>query len=105
MTIDTAAGRTVPLRLQAALLSVGEVTPELLFGEPEGEFTPELDDELQLVDDLGFDSVMIMELKSRLEQHFPELGELSLPEILPSLHSVGSLVDYLERRLPPVEAV
>ncbi|GAB2721719.1 acyl carrier protein [Kitasatospora kifunensis] len=98
-----AADRTVTRRLQAALLAVSEVTPELLFGEPDGGFADELDGELQLVDDLGFDSVMLMEFKSGLEEHFPELGEFSLPEILPHLHTVGSLVDYLALQLSPVE--
>jgi acyl carrier protein len=102
MTTETTA-RAVTRRLQDALLAVSEVTPELLFGEPEDGFADELDSELQLVDDLGFDSVMLMEFKSGLEQHFPELGEFSMPEILPHLRTVGSLVDYLALRLSPVE--
>ncbi|MEV7601800.1 acyl carrier protein [Kitasatospora sp. NPDC089797] len=104
MTTGTTAG-AVTRRLRAALLSVGEVTPELLFGEAADGPEQELDGELQLVDDLGFDSVMLMQLKSGLEQHFPELGGCTLPEILPYLHTVGSLSDYLVLRLSPVEVV
>ncbi|NUK66389.1 acyltransferase domain-containing protein [Streptomyces lunaelactis] len=59
----------------------------------------ELDDALRFYDDLGFDSVMLMELKYRLEVRFPELGELSMPEMLSSLVSVESLIAYLSEQL------
>ncbi|MBQ0864844.1 type I polyketide synthase [Streptomyces sp. RK75] len=61
----------------------------------------ELDEELRFYDDLGFDSVMLMELKHRLEERFPELGELSLPEMLSSLVSIGSLAVYVCGLLTP----
>ncbi|WP_240135216.1 type I polyketide synthase [Streptomyces sp. MUM 178J] len=59
----------------------------------------DLDDQLRFYDDLGFDSVMLMELKYRLEVRFPELGELSMPEMLSSLVSVESLIGYLGEQL------
>lgn len=59
----------------------------------------ELDDGLRFYDDLGFDSVMLMELKYRLEARFPEIGELSMPEMLSSLVSVNSLIVYLNEQL------
>ncbi|MFF3323707.1 beta-ketoacyl synthase N-terminal-like domain-containing protein [Streptomyces sp. NPDC002889] len=59
----------------------------------------EFDDALRLYDDLGFDSVMLMELKYRLEVRFPEVGELSMPEMLASLVSVESLIGYLGEQL------
>ncbi|WP_267242469.1 beta-ketoacyl synthase N-terminal-like domain-containing protein [Streptomyces sp. PR69] len=59
----------------------------------------DLDDRLRFYDDLGFDSVMLMELKYRLEARFPELGELSMPEMLSSLVSVESLIGYLGEQL------
>ncbi|MEV6398582.1 beta-ketoacyl synthase N-terminal-like domain-containing protein [Streptomyces sp. NPDC051907] len=59
----------------------------------------ELDDALRFYDDLGFDSVMLMELKYRLEVRFPEVGELSMPEMLSSLVSVESLIGYLAEQL------
>ncbi|WP_328874304.1 phosphopantetheine-binding protein [Streptomyces sp. NBC_00287] len=52
-----------------------------------------------LREDLGFDSVLIMQLKYRVEQAVPELGELSLPDMIGSMTSVGSLVAYLRDRL------
>jgi acyl carrier protein len=59
----------------------------------------ELDDGLRFYDDLGFDSVMLMELKYRLEVRFPEIGELSMPEMLSSLVTVESLIGYLSEQL------
>ncbi|MFD4141044.1 beta-ketoacyl synthase N-terminal-like domain-containing protein [Streptomyces sp. NPDC058572] len=59
----------------------------------------EYDDALRFYDDLGFDSVMLMELKYRLEVRFPEVGELSMPEMLASLVSVESLIGYLGEQL------
>jgi acyl carrier protein len=50
-------------------------------------------------DDLGFDSVMLMELKTLLEERLPALGELSLPEMMAALVSVDSLVSHLDEQL------
>jgi acyl carrier protein len=50
-------------------------------------------------DDLGFDSVKIMQVKFRIEQLVPELGELALPEMIGSLDTVATLVDYLGERI------
>jgi acyl transferase domain-containing protein len=55
-------------------------------------------------DDLGFDSVMFMELKYRLEEGFPQLGELSIPEMMSSLVTVETLVGYLLSQLTAVAA-
>ncbi|MEV0176604.1 acyl carrier protein [Streptomyces sp. NPDC050803] len=52
-----------------------------------------------LREDLGFDSVLIMQLKYRVEQAVPELGVLSLPDMVDSMESVGTLVAYLRDRL------
>ncbi|GAA1262319.1 hypothetical protein GCM10009665_59980 [Kitasatospora nipponensis] len=100
----TAGPQGIAERVCAALLAVAEVTPELLFADQADDPDRELDEELQFGDDLGFDSVMLMELKYRLETRFPELGELSLPEMLPYLDTVGSLFGYLTRRLSLVGA-
>ncbi len=64
-----------------------------------GSAVGEQDDGLRFYDDLGFDSVNLMELKFLLEGGFPELGGLSLPEMLTSLVSIGSLVEYLSLQL------
>jgi acyl transferase domain-containing protein len=50
-------------------------------------------------DDLGFDSVMLMELKTLLEERLPALGELSLPEMMAALVSVDTLVSHLDEQL------
>ncbi|QMU78141.1 acyltransferase domain-containing protein [Streptacidiphilus sp. PB12-B1b] len=55
-------------------------------------------------DDLGFDSVMFMELKYRLEESYPQLGELSIPEMMSSLVTVETLADYLDSQLTLVAA-
>ncbi|MFD7986668.1 type I polyketide synthase [Kitasatospora indigofera] len=49
----------------------------------------------RLYQDLGFDSVMVMELKSRIEAQLPAVGELSVQELLPRLSTVGELVGHL----------
>ncbi|SER33047.1 type I polyketide synthase [Streptomyces qinglanensis] len=69
-----------------------------------GGVPEELGEDVRFYDDLGFDSVMLMELKHRLEVRFPELGELSLPEMIAGLVSIGSLTAYL-RGLPAPAAV
>ncbi|MGW4160626.1 acyl carrier protein [Streptomyces sp. NPDC004788] len=113
-TAGTVTGAAVAPRLRLALLGVSGMTPELLDGEAPGgpaehdgagEYDGALDEELQLVDDLDFDSVMLLELKCQLERRFPELGELSMPEILPELRTVGSILGLLTRRLAAVGAV
>ncbi|MFC9396392.1 acyl carrier protein [Streptomyces sp. NPDC057027] len=105
MTVGTVTAGTVAPRLRLALLGVSGMTPDLLDGDAPEEYDGALDEELQLVDDLDFDSVMLLELKCQLEQRFPELGELSMPEILPELRTVGSILGLLTRRLAAVGAV
>ncbi|MFJ3232155.1 type I polyketide synthase [Streptomyces sp. NPDC086787] len=46
-------------------------------------------------EDLGFDSVMIMQLKDRIEARLPHLGEVSVQQLLPALRSVGTLAQFL----------
>lgn len=52
---------------------------------------------LHLQDDLGFDSVMLLQLKGRLESRFPALREVSLPDLLLGVHTLGALAGRLER--------
>ncbi|NBM17276.1 type I polyketide synthase [Streptomyces sp. GC420] len=49
----------------------------------------------RLYEDLGFDSVMIMELKNRLEVRLAGIGTLTVQDLLPRLSSVGDLIAYL----------
>jgi [acyl-carrier-protein] S-malonyltransferase len=55
--------------------------------------------------DLGFDSVMFLRLKFQLEQRLPELGALSMPDMLSSLRTPGTLVDYLRTQVDIMSAV
>ncbi|MFD5572530.1 type I polyketide synthase [Streptomyces cadmiisoli] len=53
----------------------------------------------RLHEDLGFDSIQVMELKARIEQALPRLGTLPVEDLLAGLRTVGDLVRYL-RALP-----
>uniref|UniRef100_A0AAU2ABJ2 Type I polyketide synthase n=1 Tax=Streptomyces sp. NBC_00093 TaxID=2975649 RepID=A0AAU2ABJ2_9ACTN len=59
-----------------------------------------LSDASRLYEDLGFDSVAVMELKSRIEERLPAIGDLPVHELLPRLSSVGDLVAYVQERTP-----
>ncbi|MFJ4503521.1 type I polyketide synthase [Streptomyces sp. NPDC088864] len=52
--------------------------------------------EARFHEDLGFDSVMIMQLKNRVEARLPRVGEVSVQQMLPALRSVGSLAAFLD---------
>ncbi|OII69235.1 type I polyketide synthase [Streptomyces sp. CC77] len=49
----------------------------------------------RLYEDLGFDSVMVMELKNRLESRLTGIGAVQVRDLLPRLTSVGDLVAFL----------
>jgi acyl carrier protein len=49
----------------------------------------------RLYEDLGFDSVMIMELKNRVEARLAGIGTLKVQDLLPRLSSVGDLIAFL----------
>ncbi|WP_371671405.1 acyl carrier protein [Streptomyces sp. NBC_00289] len=53
--------------------------------------------ELHLQHDLGFDSVMMLQLKGCLEARFPALREASLPDMLLGVQTIGALAGRLER--------
>lgn len=60
----------------------------------------DLSDTARLYEDLGLDSVAVMELKSRIEERLPDLGELPVQELLLRLSTVGDLVTYVQERTP-----
>ncbi|MFC5906027.1 type I polyketide synthase, partial [Streptacidiphilus monticola] len=76
----------VPERVAAAVAQVG------------GYSVDELSGHSRLYEDLGFDSVLVMELKKQLERQLPEIGEVSVPDLLPALSSVADLVAWCEAR-------
>ncbi|MHB9864466.1 type I polyketide synthase [Streptomyces sp. YIM S03343] len=49
----------------------------------------------RIYEDLGFDSVMIMQLKNRLEQRLPPSAGITVQQLLPALRSVGTLADFV----------
>ncbi|MEV6652588.1 beta-ketoacyl synthase N-terminal-like domain-containing protein [Streptomyces sp. NPDC051219] len=53
----------------------------------------------RLHEDLGFDSIQVMELKTRIEDELPQLGSLPVEELLASLETVGDLTGFLSDRL------
>jgi acyl transferase domain-containing protein len=63
-----------------------------------GYATDEVSRQSLLYEDLGFDSVMIMELKDRLQERLDGLETISVQDLLPRLSSVGDLADYLQDR-------
>lgn len=54
----------------------------------------------RLYEDLGFDSVMVIELKNNLERRLPTGGSINITALLPNLATVADLVRFLEERSP-----
>ncbi|MEV5609128.1 beta-ketoacyl synthase N-terminal-like domain-containing protein [Streptomyces sp. NPDC052225] len=77
---------------ETALSAIGQVG-----GYQAGDLGPQL----RLYEDLGFDSVMVMELKKRLEERLPALAALTVQDLLPRLTSVGDLVAFLRQYCAP----
>lgn len=48
-------------------------------------------------DDLGLDSVALVELKERLAERLPAVGALPVQDLLPRLTSLGELIGYLRQ--------
>ncbi|MGH3415422.1 MAG: acyl carrier protein, partial [Actinocrinis sp.] len=55
--------------------------------------------DLALRGDLGFDSVMVMQLTFQLERRLPAVGKLSVPDMLDSLVTPATVVEYLRTQL------
>ncbi|MFI6860117.1 type I polyketide synthase [Streptomyces sp. NPDC050421] len=77
-------GDPVLLAVVQAVTEVGGYPPERVVREA------------RFHEDLGFDSVMIMQLKNRVEARLPRVGEVSVQRLLPALRSVGSLAEFLD---------
>ncbi|GAA2055061.1 hypothetical protein GCM10009839_74430 [Catenulispora yoronensis] len=58
-----------------------------------------------LRNDLGFDSVMLMRLKFRLEQRIPEVGKIALRDMLEYLVTPGVVADFLRLQLAAAPAL
>jgi acyl transferase domain-containing protein len=53
----------------------------------------------RLSDDLGYDSLLQLRLFDRLQADYPQLGRIAIVEVLPKIHSVGDVVDFVMERL------
>ncbi len=53
----------------------------------------------RLADDLGYDSLLQLRLLDRLRAEYPRLQDVTVAEVLPKIHSVGDLVDFVMERL------
>ncbi|GGL05846.1 type I polyketide synthase [Streptomyces flaveus] len=93
-TAGPAATGVLTLERPAPTDPVSEAVLEAI-GQVGGYGTDELGPYLRLYEDLGFDSVMVMELKNRIEERLPALAALTVQDLLPRLASVGDLVDFL----------
>ncbi|MGW1642095.1 type I polyketide synthase [Streptomyces lavendulae] len=61
-----------------------------------GDYAPgRVDRQSRFYEDLGFDSVMIMQLKDRIETSLPQAGGIAVQQLLPALRSVGTLADFV----------
>jgi acyl transferase domain-containing protein len=55
----------------------------------------ELDRSRRLAEDLGYDSLLQVRLIGRLRAEYPQLEHIAFTEVLPKIHSVGDLVDFV----------
>jgi len=59
----------------------------------------------RLSDDLGYDSLLQLRLFDRLRADYPQLGHIAIVEVLPRIHTVGDVVDFVLARLGPSAGV
>lgn len=53
----------------------------------------------RLSDDLGYDSLLQLRLLDRLRTEYPELQRVDVADLLPRIHNVGDLVDFVVHQL------
>ncbi|AUG78815.1 Polyketide synthase [Kitasatospora sp. MMS16-BH015] len=88
LTLGRGAGLTGPTA-EAVLAAVAQVG---------GYTVAELNAHSRLYEDLGFDSVMVMELKTRIEKKLALPEAIPVQDLLPHLGSVGTLITFFEER-------
>jgi acyl transferase domain-containing protein len=59
----------------------------------------------RLSDDLGYDSLLQLRILDRLRAQYPELGRVPIVELVPKIHTVGDIVDFVVERLGPAADV
>jgi acyl transferase domain-containing protein len=53
----------------------------------------------RLADDLGYDSLLQLRLLDRLRKQYPQLHHVDVADLLPRIHNVGDLVDFVVHQL------
>jgi acyl transferase domain-containing protein len=53
----------------------------------------------RLADDLGYDSLLQLRLLDRLRAEYPPLHDITVAGVLPRIHTVGDLIDFVMERL------
>ena len=105
-TAQRAAVTPVAEREQPARGSAGlEGAVLAIIAEVGGYSAGRLARSARLSDDLGYDSLLQLRLFERLRTDYPQLGLIAVVEVLPRIHSVGDVVDFVVERLGPAAGV
>jgi acyl transferase domain-containing protein len=83
----------VPASLEGAVLAV--------IADVGGYSAGPLARSARLSDDLGYDSLLQLRLIDRLRTEYPQLEHITVAEVLPNIHNVGDLVDFVMHWLDP----
>ena len=68
----------------------------MLFRSPYSEQPIVLSEQTRIMDDVGLDSMKVMELVMQIEDHF----DISIPlNILPDVHTIGEFAEHLQKLL------
>jgi acyl transferase domain-containing protein len=99
--VTPVAEREQPARVSASL----EDAVLAVIAEVGGYSAGRLARSARLSDDLGYDSLLQLRLFDRLRADYPQLGHIAIVEVLPKIHSVGDVVDFVVQRLGPAAGV
>ncbi len=77
----------VPAESEGAVLAV--------IAEVGGYPVAEIARSSRLAEDLGYDSLLQLRLIRRLRADYPQLGDITVAEVLPKIRNVGDLVDFV----------
>jgi acyl transferase domain-containing protein len=99
--VTPVAEREQPARVSASL----EGAVLAVIAEVGGYSAGRLARSAGLSDDLGYDSLLQLRLFDRLRADYPQLGHIAIVEVLPKIHSVGDVVDFVVERLGPAAGV
>ena len=99
-TAQPAMATPIAERKESAQVPAGPEDAVLaLIAEVGGYSAGEIARSSRLSDDLGYDSLLQLRLFDRLRAEYPQLGHVAVVEVLPNIHSVGDVVDFVVQRL------